>query len=136
VARCGRRAAAKAGAQTFGAHATGIDVYWEPSDTQRLPRRLCRPRHDARRTADVPHASDRTLTSGSACEISAREKVGRAVPEHVLRRAAEDHLDDARVPVRADEEQVVLALADELDDPLMRIAGDRLEGDGELVGVG
>src|SRR5262249_59922160 len=58
-----------------------------------------------------------------------------AVPEHVLGRAPEHHLDDARVAVGADEEEVVIVRTDEFDDALVRMAANRLERHRQVVGV-
>ena len=63
----------------------------------------------------------------------ARNTGALAVAQHVLRRAAEHHLDDAGVAVRADEEQVVAAVAQHVDDALVRRARERPQRHRDLV---
>src|SRR5438128_81784 len=58
-----------------------------------------------------------------------------AVPRHELGGAPEHHLDDPRVAVRSDEEQVVAAVAQHVDDALVGRPGEGLDRHRDLVGL-
>src|SRR5690349_1068037 len=73
-------------------------------------------------------------SEASICTAAARNSIGRdlqlpiqkhrtgRIAQHVLRRAAEDHIDDAAVAIGADEKKIVIAVDQILDNFLLRVA--------------
>src|SRR5436853_553039 len=98
------------------------------------------PERAGRRVQELTQISDRLGQLQRLVDEGFRRSVERvttlpAVPQHVLGRAAEDHLDDARVAVSADEQEVVAPLAQRLGDALVGKADHRLAAEFEPVGL-
>src|SRR5512139_2651317 len=99
----------------------------QPSDSQATQKMAARTRWKARAITGPDVAAGAKvqplpgpLTGAAAVRSPVEEHRAVGVAEDVLGGAAEHHLDDPPVPVGADEEQVVAALADEVGDPLRR----------------